>query len=62
MRKFGFEKFNIELVQEENTSYPKYLELIEINKYDNSILLNSIAAGVEVKNTSYAKEKVIHLN
>jgi len=30
----GFEKFNIELVKEEFTQYPKYFEQIEMNKYD----------------------------
>jgi len=55
MRKLGFEKFNIELVQEEFTSYPKYLEQLEINKYDKSILLNMIAANVELKITPHKK-------
>jgi len=57
MRKLGFEKFNIELVQEEITSYPKCLEQVEINKYDESILLNMIAADADVKIVTYPREK-----
>jgi len=55
MRKLGFEIFNIELVQVEFTSYPKVLEQLEINKYDKSILLNMIAADVELKITPHKK-------
>jgi len=62
MRKLGFEKFNIELVQEELTSYPKYLEQIEMNKYYNSPLLNMVATDVEVENTFIQEKKVIQLN
>jgi len=40
MRKLGFEKFNIKLVNKYYTSNPTYLEQLEINKYDNAILLN----------------------
>jgi len=55
IRDLGFEKFNIELVKEEFTQYPKYFEQIEMNKNDKSILLNTIAAdaNAKVKITKY---------
>jgi len=57
MRKSGFEHFNIQLVNECYTLNTKYFEQLEMNKYDDAILLNMIAADLSVKLSPQAKDK-----
>jgi len=53
----GFENVNIEFIYERFTSNPKYLEQLEMNKYDDDIVLNMNAAYISAKITLYARER-----
>jgi len=57
MRYLGFKHFRIELVSEKCTSNPTYLEQCEINKCDDDILLNTIAADSTAKLTPDMKKR-----
>jgi len=57
MRYLGFEHFRIELICERFTSNYRFLEQCEINRYDDSVLLNTAAAYLSCKITSYQKDE-----
>jgi len=57
MRKLGFEHFIIELICEQFTSNPTFLEQLELNKYDNDMLLNMYDVDASAKLTPYLKER-----
>jgi len=58
MRNLGVENFKIELIYEKFTSNPTYFEQIEIDKYDDAILLNNNAAGAGFKLTKYQRKRI----
>jgi len=62
MRYLGFEYFRIELICERFTTNHKFLEQLHINKYDESVLLNTAPADSSCKLTPYQKDRRDMLN